>query len=73
MSRTCKKCGTIEYDIWGYVGMLGYSLLIGALGYSLSLLIYYPRLVVVAVIFGVIFMLPMYFISIHEQRASRNQ
>lgn len=69
--RTCKKCGHIDYDIWGYVGLIGFSLLIGSLGYCLGFILKEPRLAVVSVVFGIIFMIPMWMISFHEEKEQK--
>ena len=66
--RTCKKCGRIDYGIWGYFGLFGYSLIVGVLAYIISQIYYSPGIVIVALVFGVIFWLPMWFISIHEEK-----
>ena len=71
--RTCKKCGSIDYDIWGTIGLIGYSLIVGALGYAISVSGFFsPRMIIIAVVFGVIFWLPMWFISIHERKEISN-
>ena len=70
-SRICKKCGTIEFRIWGTIGLFGWSILIGALGYIISQIYYKPNIVIVAFVFGVILILPMFFISFHEEREKR--
>lgn len=68
MNRTCKKCGSIDFDIWGTVGLLGFVFFVSALGYSLSWIFDTEAIVVVGVVFGIILMLPMWFISFHEHR-----
>ena len=68
MNRTCKKCGSIDFDIWGTVGLLGFVFFVSALGYSLSWIFDTAAIVVVGFVFGTILMLPMWFISFHEQR-----
>jgi len=66
--RTCKRCGSVEFGIWGYIGVIGYSLLMGLIGYAFSQLFYSERIVIVGVVFAVIFMLPMWMISYHENK-----
>ena len=65
--RTCEKCGSIEFGIWGYIGLIGYSLLMGLMGYALSQLFYSGRIALVVCVFAVIFMLPMWVISYREK------
>ena len=72
MSRTCKRCETINYGIWGYFALFGWSLLVGTMGYVLSTLFYSSGIVIMGLVFGVIFWLPAYFISIHERKEIRN-
>ena len=72
MNRKCKKCGRIDYDIWGYFALLGWSLLVGTMGYVISTVFYSPSIVVMGMVFGVIFWLPAYFISLHERKEIRN-
>ncbi|GAH54919.1 unnamed protein product [marine sediment metagenome] len=72
--RKCKRCGRIEYGIWGRIGLVGYSLIIGAFAYAIASSFYFNfrSLVIVALVFGVILWLPMWFISIHEEREEKN-
>ena len=70
-SRTCKKCGTIDFDIWGNVALLGFSLIIGALGYIVGNMYFSSAIPLVAVVFGIILWLPAWFISFHEEREKR--
>lgn len=74
--RTCKKCGHIETGIWGYVGLFGYSLAIGALGYGFSYAmvlsgIFYPNLIVIGVILGMVCMVPMWIINFVAEKEKR--
>ena len=68
MNRTCEKCGTIDYGIYGYLGLLGYSLFIVSMAFALSQLFYSPMLTLVVVTLGVILWIPMFIISIREER-----
>ena len=70
--RTCKRCGHIEYGIWGTVGLVGWSLFVGACGLMLSVMFSYDPLVIMGVVFGTIFLMPMWMISFHEQRELKN-
>ena len=73
MNRKCKRCGRIDFGIWGYVGVIGFSLLVGALGYAIGGSFYDNSLVIVALVFGVILWLPMWFISIHEEKEEKKE
>jgi len=73
MSRTCKKCGSVDYDIWGYIGLIGYSLLFGAMGYSIALVINNPILIIIGAVLGIILMVPMWFISFHEEKEIKEE
>ena len=66
--RKCKRCETIDYGIWGTIGLLGYSMIIAAVGYTISYSFYVLSFPVVLVVFGLILLLPMIFISHHEQK-----
>ena len=66
--RTCKKCGSVEYGIWGNVGLIGWSLFIGACGLMLSVIFPIEPFVIMGVVFGIICLMPMWMISFHEQR-----
>lgn len=68
MNRKCKRCGRIDFDIWGYIGLIGYSLVVGAFGYALSDAFFSYSIVLITIVFGVILWLPMWFISIHERK-----
>ena len=68
MSRTCKRCGEIDTGIWNTIGLIGYSLMVGALGYALASVFYFKSLVIVGVVFGIIVFLPVTFIVHHEQK-----
>jgi len=68
--RRCKKCGSIEFGKWGTLGIIGYSLFIGCMGFALGRLfftLWFPWIWVI-MISGVIFWLPMFFISAKLQR-----
>lgn len=71
MSRTCKRCGDIDYGIWGTIGLIGYSLIVGGLGYAFSSVFYFRSIVIIAVVFGIILYLPMAFISYHELKEEK--
>lgn len=73
MSRTCKKCGTIDYDIWGTIGLIGFSLMVASLGYALAFVLMAPRFSIVLLAFGTCLYLPLYFISLHEKRDQKRQ
>jgi len=71
MNRKCEKCGSVEYGIWGYFGLIGWSLIVCALGYSISWNFHSYNIPLVLVIFGIIFFLPAWFISLHEERKEK--
>ena len=73
MSRKCEKCGTIDFGIWGYPGFIGYSLIVGIMGYVISQLFYAPMIVIFIMILGIILLLPMYGISLQEQRRNKKE
>jgi len=64
--RKCKRCNDIDYGIWGIVGLIGWSLVFMASGYVLAGIYYFAPLSVIAVMFGLILLIPMYFINYHE-------
>ena len=66
--RKCKRCESIEYGIWGTIGLLGYSMIIAAVGYTISYSFYVLSFPIVLVVFGTILWLPMVFISHHERK-----
>lgn len=72
MSRKCKRCGQIDTGIWNTIGLIGYSLMIGAMGYALAGMFYFNPFVIMGVVFGVILFLPLTFISYHEQKEFEN-
>ncbi|GAH68564.1 unnamed protein product [marine sediment metagenome] len=69
--RTCKKCGTIDFDIWGNVALIGYSLIVVGLGYVLGDMYFSYAIPLVAVVFGIILWLPVFFINFHEEKEKR--
>jgi len=73
MSRKCRRCGTIEYGIWGPIALLGYSMLICALGYILSDIYFSESIPVLMVVFGIILWSPMFFISYHENKENKKE
>ena len=74
MSRKCETCGSIDFGKWGYLGLIGYSLIVGMLGYVLSTIIYYVlsgffvENTLVIVLFGIILLVPLYYIAFKEER-----
>lgn len=68
IERKCKRCGDIDYGIWGTIGLVGWSLVFMASGYVLAGISYFPQLSVIACVFGLILLLPMFFIQYHEER-----
>lgn len=69
--RKCKRCGTIDFGIWGYIGLLGWSLSVAACGYALALVFANWNLPFVLIVFGLCLWLPMYFISIQERKENK--
>ena len=69
--RKCKRCERIDFGIWGPFGLLGYSMVIGAFAYAFSLVYFVEWLPLILIIFGIIFWLPMFFISIHEEKENK--
>lgn len=74
--RTCKRCGSIDFGIWGYIGLIGYSLIMGSMGYALCWFlivtgIWYVNLIIVGILFGLVFLAPMSIISFVEQRENQ--
>jgi len=67
-NRTCKKCGRVDFDIWGTIGLIGFSLIVGALGYTVNMIYSNSGLVIFAVVIGLVCMLPMWMISFIEER-----
>lgn len=65
--RKCKRCGNIDTGIWNTVALIGWSLMVGGLGYSLADIFHFEPLSVIALMFGLILMLPIFFISYHER------
>ena len=63
----CETCGSIEYGKLGTLGIIGYSLIVGMLGYVMADLFFDSLLSVIVVIIGVILLLPPYYISTKEQ------
>ena len=61
--KKCKECGSIEYGIWGTIGVIGYSLIVALLGYVFSQIFYDDRIIGVVCLGAVILMLPLWFIS----------
>jgi len=68
MSRKCRRCGEIDFGIWGPIALLGYSMLIYALGYILSDIYFSESILVLMVVFGIILWSPMFFINYHENK-----
>ena len=73
MTRTCKRCGSINFDIWGSIGLIGFSLIVGSMGYALALFGFRPNIILLGVVFGTCLMGPMRMISFHEQREQRKR
>ena len=71
MSRICKRCERIDFGIWGTIGLIGYSLIVAALGYAFAIFEYNKALPIVVMVFGVCLWLPMYFISYHERKEQK--
>ena len=71
--RKCEKCGTIDFGIWGYLGFIGYSLIVGIMGYVISQLFYAPMIVILIMILGIILVLPIYGISFQEEKRSKEE
>lgn len=67
----CETCGDIDYGKWGTLGVIGYSLIVGMLGYALSQIFYANMIAPIVVIIGVILFLPAYWISFKEERKKR--
>ena len=68
----CEKCGSIDFGKWGNLGLIGYSLIVGLLGYvSFQLFRLYAHLVPYVLILAVILLLPVYWISFQEQRKEK--
>ena len=73
MSRKCRRCGEIDFGIWGTIGLIGWSMVFWALGYVMFDILHFPPLSVIAVMFGLILMLPMFFISYHENKENKKE
>ena len=63
----CETCGSIEYGKLGTLGVIGYSLIVGILGYALSQIFYANMIAPIVVILAVVLLLPVYVISAKEQ------
>lgn len=66
--RTCEKCGTIDYGIFGPLGLFGFSLMVASLGYSLAILLEIVELPVYMIFVGLIFYMPLCIIHNREKR-----
>lgn len=71
MNRKCKRCGEIDTGIWNTIALIGYSLMVGALGYALASIFYFQSIVIMGVVFGMILFLPLTFIHYHEERKAK--
>ena len=69
--RKCKRCEAIDFGIWGYIGVLGFSMIIFAMGYVVSYIFNVLSLPVVLSVFGMILYLPLVFISYHERKETK--
>ena len=68
----CEKCGDIDYGKWGTLGVIGYSLIVGLLGYALfQVFRLYAHLTPYMLILGIILFLPAYWISFQDERKER--
>lgn len=68
MDRKCETCGSIDFGKWGTLGLVGYSLIVGLLGYALfQTFRLYVHLTPYMLILGVVLLLPVYVISFREQ------
>jgi hypothetical protein len=59
----CECCGEIDYGFSGRLGVIGYSLVVGAFGYAIGFVIGHDTLYFIApalIIVGVLLWLPMY-------------
>lgn len=69
MTEKCETCGDIDFGKWGTLGLVGYSLIVGVLGYVVFDTFYsdiFAKLAIVMIV-GVVLWLPMYVISFREQ------
>ncbi len=73
MNRICEKCGSVDFGRWGTLGVIGYSLIVGVLGYVVFDTFYsdiFAKLAIVIIV-GVILWLPLFLISAKEERERR--
>lgn len=69
----CDKCGDIDYGIWGYIGLVGFGLIIGAMGYVLSAIIYEPIITMIATVLGIMMLMPLWYIDFKEERHKKEE
>jgi len=71
--RICETCEKIDFGIWGTLGAIGYSLIIGCMGYTFSLVYFDLIFVWVLVVIGVILWIPMFLIATKAEREMNEQ
>jgi len=71
--RMCEKCGAIEYGIWGYLALIGYSLMFATIGFAFASVFPYSAIAVLWLLAGMILFMPLYFISFKETRLKKKK
>ena len=66
--RICETCEKVDFGKWGTLGIIGYSLIIGLLGYVMAQAYFDWLLVWVIMTIGVILWLPMFLIATKAER-----
>jgi len=49
MSKKCKECGSIDYGLLGYLGLVGFSMIIGGMFYALSQFTYITMIYIIEI------------------------